>query len=939
MTQAAKKYPPKAETVSLRGVRTHNLKGIDCDIPHGKLTVINGVSGSGKSSLAFDTLYAEGQRRYTESLSTYARQFLQRMERPPVESVKNIQPALALRQKNEVSNARSTVGTITEVDDHLQLLYTHIGETTCPKCNIAVVRDTVPGVVSEIESFEEGTRLIIVAESEAPQEEHRHAVLKHLVQEGYRRLFIDGETIDITETDIESLLDRDAFPVVIDRIKVREGEGMRISEAVEAGFGLGKGRIEVYFYDDLDRAPVVFDRAFRCNSCGTDFVEPQPALFSFNSSLGACDECSGFGKVMGIDFKKVIPNPGLSLDEGAIACFETPKYKKHRRKLLELCKERGTPVDVPFFKLPEEDQDFIKEGGKVGRKRWKGVRGFFNSLKSKQYKTHVRIFLARYRGYDRCPECKGSRLNQSARNVTVHGKAISDIWQMRIEVAREYFNELDLPPELYARVATLIEEIRHRLNYLDTIGCGYLSLDRQSRTLSGGEMQRIHLTTSLGRALTDTLYVLDEPTAGMHARDTDNLMEVLYELRDLGNTVVVVEHDPEVIEGADYVIEIGPRGGEQGGEIMFAGPIEEFHAQETLTSSTLARRRGVQIDPKTAKPSGHVRIVGAREHNLDDLTVELPYERLSVVTGVSGSGKSTLCEDILYNGWKALQGRGGVEAGAVGKLEGLDVFDDVVLMDQSAVGRSNRSNALSYTGAFDDVRKIYAGTRQAKVSGLSIGDFSFNTPGGRCEKCQGTGTITVEMHFMADIEVTCEECDGQRYGRRVLDVEYGGKNIADVFEMTVDEAIEFFHKREPLVRKLQPLIDVGLGYLRLGQTTATLSGGEAQRLKLATYIADGRKRGDTKPVLFIFDEPTVGLHMLDVETLVDAMHQLVDHGHTVVVIEHNIDFIAQCDHVVDLGPGAGPAGGKLVAEGTPAEVAQYEGSYTGKYLAELLASA
>jgi excinuclease ABC subunit A len=924
--------PDDVEAVSLRGVRTHNLKSIDCEIPHGKLTLVTGVSGSGKSSLAFDTLYAEGQRRYTESLSTYARQFLQRMERPPVDAVRNIQPALALRQKNEVSNARSTVGTITEVDDHLQLLYTHIGRTTCPTCDIPVVRDTLPGVVSELEALDEDTRLIIVSDAEAPQKEHRHAVLKHLVQEGYRRLFIDGETIDITESDIEELLGRSAFPVVIDRLVVREDEGMRISEAVEAGFGVGNSRIEVYFYDDLERDPLIFDRAFRCNSCATDFTEPQPALFSFNSSLGACDECSGYGKVMGIDFKKVIPNPGLSVEEGAIACFETPKYQKHRRTLIKACAKRKTPVDVAFHKLPEDDQDFIKEGG-TG---WKGVRGFFNSLKKKQYKTHVRIMLARYRGYDRCPECKGSRLNQSARNVRVEGRAISDLWQMRIEQARVYFDELELSSDDQARAATLLAEIRHRLDYLDTIGCGYLSLDRQSRTLSGGEMQRIHLTTSLGRALTDTLYVLDEPTAGMHARDTDKLMEVLYELRDLGNTVVVVEHDPEVIEGADYVIEIGPKGGEQGGEILFAGSIDEFHAQDTLTSSTLARRRSVEIAPNTAAPDAFVRIVGARENNLDDIDVEIPYERLTAVSGVSGSGKSTLCEDVLFNGWKALQGRGGVEAGAVSALEGLDNFDDVVLMDQSAVGRSSRSNALSYTGAFDYVRKLFAGTREAKVTGLTIGDFSFNTPGGRCETCQGTGTITVEMHFMADVEVTCEECNGKRYGRRVLNVEYHQKNIADVFEMTVDEAIEFFSAREPLIRKITPLVDVGLGYLRLGQTTATLSGGEAQRLKLATYIADGRKRGDTKPVLFIFDEPTVGLHMLDVETLVEAMHKLVTLGHTVVVIEHNIDFIAQCDHVIDLGPEAGPGGGKLVVAGTPGDVAECPESHTGSYLAELL---
>ncbi|MFP4601110.1 MAG: excinuclease ABC subunit UvrA, partial [Persicimonas sp.] len=921
-----------AQKTTLRGVQTHNLKGIDCEIPHNQLTVVTGVSGSGKSSLAFDTLYAEGQRRYTESLSTYARQFLQRLERPPVDSVKNIQPALALRQKNEVSNARSTVGTITEVDDHLQLLYTHIGQTICPRCDVPVERDNVPTAVRQLEALEDDTRLILVARAAAPDNEHRHAVLKHLVQEGYRRLFIDGEMIDITETDIESLLGESSFPVVIDRVVIRDDEEMRLSEAVEAGFAVGGGRVEAFFYDDLDREPLVFDRAFRCNSCGDDFTQPQPALFSFNSSLGACDECSGFGKVMGIDFKKVIPNPGLSLEEGAIACFETPKYKRHRKTLLNQCRKRGTAINVPFFRLPEEDREFITEGGKG----WMGVRGFFDGLKQKQYKTHVRILLARYRGYDRCPECGGSRLNQSARNVLVDGRPISDVWDMRIEQARVYFDELELSKDDYGRVATLLDEIRHRLKYLDTIGCGYLSLDRQSRTLSGGEMQRIHLTTSLGRALTDTLYVLDEPTAGMHARDTDRLLEVLYELRDLGNTVVVVEHDPEIIASADYVIELGPRGGEQGGEVLFAGPIDEFHARETLTSRTLASRRDINYEPIDAPAEDFVRIIEARENNLDGLTVEIPHNRMSVVTGVSGSGKSTLCEDVLFNGWKALQGRGGVEAGAVGALEGLDDFDDVVLMDQAAVGRSSRSNALSYSGGYDDVRKLFAGTRGAKIAGLTIGDFSFNTPGGRCENCQGTGTVTVEMHFMADIEVLCEECNGQRFGRRVLGVEYQGKSIADVLEMTVDEATAFFSQREPLVRKLEPLRDVGLGYLRLGQTTATLSGGEAQRLKLATYIADGRKRGDTKPVLFIFDEPTVGLHLLDVETLCAALHKLVDLGHTVIVIEHNTDFIARCDHVIDLGPEAGPGGGQLVATGTPKDVADCDESYTGQYLRDLL---
>lgn len=934
--------------VTLRGVRTHNLKGIDCRIPHGQLTVISGVSGSGKSSLAFDTLYAEGQRRYTESLSTYARQFLQRMERPPVDAVKNIQPALALRQKNDVSNARSTVGTITEVDDHLQFVYTHIGETTCPKCGTLVSRDTVPGVVSAIEAMEHGTRLILVAQADGGEDKHRHAVLKHLVQEGYRRLLIGGEMLDITESDIETLLDRTSFPVIIDRLVVRNDEEMRFAEAVEAAFALGNGRVEVYFYDDMEREPLIFDRAFRCNGCERDFIEPQPALFSFNSSLGACDTCSGFGKVMGVDFKKVIPNSRLTLKEGVIACLETPAYRKDRGELLDACREREIPLDVAFEKLDAEAQDFIIEGGKRGKdgkkgKKYKGIRGFFAALKKKQYKTHVRIMLARYRGYDRCPDCKGARLNESARNVRVAGVSIGDIWQMRLSEAETYFEELELPEDAYARVATLLDEIKYRLAYLNDIGCGYLRLDRQSRTLSGGEMQRIHLTASLGRALTDTLYVLDEPTAGMHASDTDRLMQVLYDLRDLDNTVVVVEHDPEVIEGADYIIEIGPGGGEQGGQLLFTGPIEAFRKRETITSEALLERRAlarsaaaVDLGRKKSAATNYVRIVGAREHNLADLTVEIPCGQLTAVTGLSGSGKSTLCERVLYQGWKAMKGQGGTDAGAHDALEGLERFDEVVLMDQAAVGRSSRSNSLSYTGAFDAVRKLFAATRDAKQAGLGVGDFSFNTAGGRCEACNGAGTITVEMHFMADIEVICEDCQGKRYGRRVLDVKYQGKSIADIFEMTVSEGVEFFRETRSLLRRLEPLVDVGLGYLRMGQTTATLSGGEAQRLKLATYIAEGRKRGDTKPVLFIFDEPTVGLHLLDISTLLSSLRKLVDLGHTVVVIEHNIDFIAQCDHILDLGPGAGPAGGQLVAAGTPTEVSNTKASVTGRYLAELL---
>jgi excinuclease ABC subunit A len=917
----------------LRGVRTHNLEEIDVDIPQNAFTAVTGVSGSGKSSLAFDTMYAEGQRRYTESLSTYARQFLRRMERPPVDEVRHIEPAVALKQKNEVNNARSTVGTVTEIDDHLQLLYAHIGETTCSSCDRKVRRDTPEATADRLRELDEGTRLVVVSEVDAGDEDHRGAVLEQLVQEGYRRMYLDGETRDIDESDFDEVIDRETFPVVVDRLAIRGDDDMRLSEAVEAGFQLGNGQIAVHVHDAADEEPLTFDRRFRCNGCGRQFIEPKPVLFSFNGSLGACEECEGFGKVMGIDFSKVIPNESLSLKEGAIAPFaNSDKYGSYQKDLLQACTKEGIPIDIPFGNLDDEHREYVIEGG-VG---WMGVRGFFDELRSQRHKTYVRIFLARYRGYDRCPECGGTRLTDEARNVRVGGHAISDFWQMRIEEARERFDELQLPDEKRERVEPLLAEIRHRLRYLDTIGLGYMSLGRQSRTLSGGEMQRIHLTASLGRALTDTLYVLDEPTSGMHAVDTNRLLEVIYHLRDLGNTVVVVEHDPEIIEGADYVVELGPGGGDQGGEMLFAGPIEEFRQRDTLTSRALAERRGMEPNPTTGEPPGHVGIVGANEFNLDNINVDFPKNRLSVVTGVSGSGKSTLCEKVLFNGWKQQKGEGGVEAGAVRELNGLEDYDEVVLMDQSALGRSTRSNCLTYSGAYDGVRRLFAKTRQAKLAGLSMGDFSFNTPGGRCEECEGTGTKTVEMHFLADIEIPCDECDGKRFNSQVLSAEYKGKNVADVFDMTVDEAIEFFEDYDSVARKLEPLRDVGLGYLSVGQTTATLSGGEAQRLKLASYIAEGRKRGDDEPILFIFDEPTVGLHLFDIETLVSALRQLVDLGHTVVVIEHDIDFIAQCDWVVDLGPGAGPRGGQIVATGTPSDVADVDDTVTGRYLAELL---
>lgn len=916
--------------ISLEKVQTHNLEGIDCKIPRGAFTVISGVSGSGKSSLAFDTLHAEGQRRYTESLSTYARQFLRQMKRPPVDGVHNIPPSLALRQKNDVSRARSTVSTITELDDFLQLVYAAIGTTYCPECGSEVSRATVPDTVEAIADELEGERVVITARIDVPDPNYRDAFLKHLVQEGYRRLYLDGTTTDLTSIDIEELLDAPSFPVIIDRLEVDSDDKMRLAEAVESGFRLGEGVIEIHRHDAPEAEPVVFDESFRCNECQAALIEPQPALFSFNGSLGACDECSGFGKVTGVDRQKVIPNEQLSIEDGVVTCFESSKFRNYKRRLIRACRDQNIAVDIPFCELPEEARDFVWYGGHD----WPGVEGFFDHLRGKRYKKHVRIFIARYRGYSECPKCKGQRLNKHARQVKVAGKSVSDIWAMRISEAVDFFDDLELTDRQREQVLEPLTEIRDRLRYLDTIGVGYLTLDRQTRTLSGGEMQRIHLTTSLGRALTETLYVLDEPTAGMHARDTERLVSVIRELRNLGNTVVVVEHDPDVIEAADYVIELGPGGGKRGGQILFQGPASEFEGKDTLTSRSLDARRKIEPNDDFEAPDDWIEINGAREYNLKRLEVGFPHRRLTAVTGVSGSGKSTLCEQILYKGLKQQRGEGGTAAGQFDSIEGADHFDDVVLMDQAALSRSTRSNALSYSGAFGQVRKLFSKTKAAQLAGLTKSHFSFNTKGGRCEACDGKGVQTVEMHFMADIDVECEECQGKRYTPRVLGVQYRGKNIDDVLNMTVDEAVEFFSHRTPITRRLEPLQAVGLGYISLGQTTATLSGGEAQRLKLASYVAEGRSRSSTKPSLFIFDEPTIGLHLLDIDTLLTALNTLVDLGHTVIVIEHNLDFVAQCDYVVDLGPGAGPRGGAVVAEGSPAEVAQSDSGFTARHLVE-----
>ncbi len=918
------------------GVETHNLKKIDVRIPHRALTVISGVSGSGKSSLAFDTLYAEGQRRFVESLSTYARQFLQRMEKPPLTRVHNILPAVALRQKNSITHARSTVSTLTELSDHIQLIYTHIGVTRCPGCGEIVQRDT-PTSVLKVLAQQDGRRLIFIADVHVLSVQTPQKVLEDLAAEGHQRIYLDGKAVNIADVDVERLLELKSFPVVIDRVKTGPDGRSRLQEAIENTFALGGGRLRVLDVTEKGAEPTerIFKTAFACNSCDKIFIPPQPALFSFNSPIGACPECSGFGKTSATDPRKVIPNPDLSLEQGAVVVFETDSRRSYRSKLLKYARDASVPTDVPFGQLRPEDKDFILHG----KGRFKGVMGFFDRLKEKRHKPQNRILLARFRGYTTCHVCDGQRFSPEAMCVTVAGHTIADFYGMRIREARVAFDDLQLTEAEAERVEPLLEEVKARLSYLDHVGLGYLHLSRQSRTLSGGEVQRIQLTSSLGRTLTDTLYVLDEPTAGLHARDTLRLLEVLQRLRDIGNTVVVVEHDPDMIKGADWAVELGPLGGEHGGKLLYQGPTKGLMGLDTPTGRSLEDRTPGQrsllgalaFDPQR---DPYVAVLGAAQNNLQGINVRFPLHRLTCVTGVSGSGKTSLVHKCLFDAWRRMKGHSGVEEPYIKALEGFDDLRDVVMMRQGGLGRSSRSTIASYSKAWDAIRKIFGGLPDAKEHGLGPGSFSFNRPGGRCEKCEGTGRLVIEMHFMADIEIVCDECDGKRFMKHVLDVRQRGKNINDVLRMTVREAHKFFASSRAVTNRLQALLDVGLGYLRLGQTTSTLSGGEAQRLLLASFL--GQKAGKSAGMLFIFDEPTIGLHLKDIEVLLGAMRRTIEEGHTVIVVEHNTDFIAQADHIIDLGPDGGDGGGQVVIEGTPAQVAACPGSWTGLHLRELL---
>ncbi|MDE2996379.1 MAG: excinuclease ABC subunit UvrA [Bacteroidota bacterium] len=935
----------RKRAIVLRGARQHNLKGVDLDLPRGRLVVFTGPSGSGKSSLAFDTIYAEGQRRYVESLSAYARQFLERMDKPDVDLISGLAPAIAIEQKTVSKNPRSTVATQTEIYDHLRLLFARVGTTFSPVSGKEVTKDSPRSVARALMSeLEDGTRFYLCF----PFPTHRKAPfereLKVLKQRGFFRLVAlptekqkekgkTEELIDLNETEAADIrIAKDRLLVLVDRLVARAGdEAMesRVADSVEQAFDEGGGYvISVMARDGAVRR---FSRFFEED--GMRFEEPSPHLFSFNSPLGACPTCQGFGRTAGIDPDLVIPDPSLSIRQGAIAPFRGDSWSKYFRDLIRVAADEKINIDVPFSDLDEKALDIVWEG----KADYAGIYGLFRYLEKKNYKMHFRIFHARFRGYSLCPECQGTRLRKEAAYVRVAGMTIGEIGQMTTAEARAFFDDLVLNEHDEAVAGRLVEEIRKRLRYLVDVGLEYLTLDRLSQTLSGGESQRIHLATSLGSSLVGSMYVLDEPSIGLHPRDTSRLISILEHLRDIGNTVLVVEHEEAMMKAADHIVDLGPGAGRHGGQVVAQGPLPDLlEDPRSLTGAYLSGRKQIPV-PATRRPVDAqyvIRVEGARQHNLKNLDASFPLGVFACVTGVSGSGKSTLVQDTLYQGLAKLKGThaGDVKVGRHTAIRGHRLVDAVELVDQSPIGRSPRSNPATYVKAFDVIRSLFAETHQACIRGYKPGTFSFNVPGGRCETCQGEGVVKIEMQFLADLYLECEACKGKRYKQDVLDIRFRGKSIDQVLDLTIDEALEFFADENALVRKLQVLQDIGLGYLSLGQPSNTLSGGEAQRIKLAAHL--GKTSRDR--TLYVFDEPTTGLHFDDIRKLLDAFNALVENGHSVLVVEHNLDVIKASDWVMDLGPDGGVRGGFIVAAGTPEEIALVDKSHTGRYLAPLL---
>lgn len=916
--------------IIIKGARTHNLKNIDVEIPRNKLTVVTGVSGSGKSSLAFDTIYAEGQRRYVESLSSYARQFLERMDKPDVDYMQGISPAMAIQQKTTTSNPRSTVGTTTEIYDYLRLLFARIGITYSPKSGKVVKKDSPRTAIKQLMAEQEdGSRFYVVFPIPHHDKKKVDEELKVLKEKGLNRLLhLEDESIlDLTEADAQpKKFNAKKYRVLVDRLVLKDDEAVitRIADSLETAFREGAGRCSIKMRGGEE---LLFSERFEMD--GMEFVEPTPQMFSFNNPFGACPKCEGFGRVAGIDEDLVIPNHDLSIRNNAIAPFNSPKFSANLKDLIRVAAREKFPIDTPYSELSKEVKNIIWKG----KDEYVGIWNFFDEVKAQNYKVHMRVLYSRYRGYSRCPECEGYRVRKDAQYIRVGEMHVGEVSELTIGHARDYFDNLTLTAFEQEVAGQILYEIQKRLRFLDEVGLDYLTLDRLANTLSGGESQRISLANALGSSLIGSMYVLDEPTIGLHPRDNDRLIKILESLRDIGNTVLVVEHDPEMMKAADNVIDIGPFAGVHGGEVVFHGTYTDLLTSDTLTGKFLSGRKEIPIPEKRRKGNGNViTLEVASEHNLKNVTVDFPLGMLLVVTGVSGSGKSTLVHDTLYGGIKKHIGSYNQKVGRYRDLYGLSNVHNVEMVDQSPIGRSSRSNPATYTKAFDGIRDVFAGTRQAKIMGYTPGHFSFNVPGGRCETCQGEGVQKIEMQFMADIELTCEVCNGSRFRKDILNVKYRGKNIHNVLEMPISEAIEFFIDERAIVSKLQPLEDVGLGYLQLGQSATTLSGGEAQRVKLARFLS----KSSTEHTLYFFDEPTTGLHFEDIAKLLDAFNELVNSGHSVVIIEHNLDVIKSADWIIDVGPEGGFGGGQIVGTGTPEDLMEIEGSYTGKFLQQYI---